>query len=216
MYIAASPPTDVTAVQDGLTSIRVTWTPPSPLGDTTCYRISFTGGGTSDSVDVSGGDTNTFLVTDLVEVATYTVSIVGTSQHLLSTTVPVSGPVTLGELKMYVKTDSIPSLHSLVPPPSTPAVVDMDSISTTDSTITLSWTVPPDATESEVIWELSGQTRRRAVCQDDDMTSGRLPKDQNSYTISGLRSGTSYDITVTVLNPAGSKSVTLTQSTAGG
>ena len=43
--VAASPPTDVTAVQDGPTSIRVTWTPPSPLGDTTGYRISFTGGG---------------------------------------------------------------------------------------------------------------------------------------------------------------------------
>ena len=90
----------MTAVQDGLTSIILTWTPPSPLGDTTGYRISFTGGGSSDSADVSGGDTNTFLMTDLVEQATYTVSIVGTSQHLPSTTVPVSGgPVTLGELR---------------------------------------------------------------------------------------------------------------------
>ena len=215
---AASPPTDVTAVQDGLTSIRMTWTPPSPLGDTTGYRISFTGGGNSDSVTVSGGDTNTFPVTDLVEEATYTVSIVGTSQHLPSTIVPVlGGPVTLGELaKMYVKTDPIPSLHSLVLPPSAPAVVEMDSIKTTDSTITLSWTVPPDATESEVTWELSGQTRRRAVRQDNDMTSGKLSKDQSSYTIPGLSSGTSYDITVTVFNPAGGSSTTFTHTTAEG
>ena len=103
MYIAASPPTDVAAVQDGPTNIIVTWTPPSPLGDTTGYRISFTGGGSSYSVDVSGGDTNTFLVTGLMEEATYTVCIVGTSQHLPSTTVSVSGgPVILGELKMHV------------------------------------------------------------------------------------------------------------------
>ena len=206
----------MTAVQDGPTSIRVTWTPPSPLGDTTGYRISFTGGGSSDSVDVNGGDTNSYTLTGLMEEATYTVSIVGTSQQLSSTTVSVSGPVILGEVKICVKSDPIPSFCSLVLPPSAPAVVDMDSIKTTDSTITLSWTLPPDATASEVTWELSGQTRRRAVRQDNNMTSGRLPRDQNSYTISGLRSGTSYDITVTVFNPAGGNPVTFTQSTAGG
>ena len=207
----------MTAVQDGPTSIRVTWTPPSPLEDTTGYRISFTGGDTSDSVDVSGGDTNTFLVTGLVEEATYNVSIVGTSQHFPSITIVVSGgPVILGELKIYVKTDPIPSLCSLVLPPSTPTVIDMDSIKTTDSTITFSWTAPPDATESEVTWELSGQTRRRAVRQTNNGTSGRLSRDQNSYTISGLRSGTSYDITLTVFNPAGSSSINFTHTTAEG
>ena len=96
--VVASPPTDVIAVQDGPSSIRVTWTPPSPLGDTTGYRISFTGGGSSDSVDIRGGNTNTFLVTGLVKEVTYNVSIVGTSQHLPSTTVPVPGSVILGEL----------------------------------------------------------------------------------------------------------------------
>ena len=100
--------------------------------------------------------------------------------------------------------------------PETPAV-DTDSIVTMISSfITLSWTIPPDATESEVTWELSGQTRRRAVRQDNDMTSGRLPRDQNSYTISGLRSGTSYDITVTVFNLAGGSSTTFTHTTAEG
>ena len=80
VYLVASPPSDVTAVQDGPSSIRVTWTPPSPLGDTTGYRISFTGGGNSDSADVNGGDTNTLLVTGLMEEATYSVSIARTSQ----------------------------------------------------------------------------------------------------------------------------------------
>ncbi|CAI8037267.1 Kalirin, partial [Geodia barretti] len=37
-----SPPSGVTAVQDGPTSITVTWTPPSPLGNTTGYIISYT------------------------------------------------------------------------------------------------------------------------------------------------------------------------------
>ena len=91
----ASPPTDVTAVQDGSTSIRVTWTPPSPLGDTTGYRISFTGGGNSDSVDVSGGNSMSHtLTTGLTNGVTYTISVVATSTGLPSA--PVQATVGLG------------------------------------------------------------------------------------------------------------------------
>ena len=85
---AASPPSDVTAVQDGPTSIRVSWTPPSPLGDTTGYRISYTGGG---SVDVDGGNTNSHTLTSLINGETYTISIVGTSSsHGVLPSAPVS------------------------------------------------------------------------------------------------------------------------------
>ena len=95
---AASPPTDVTAVQDGSTSIRVTWTPPSPLGDTTGYRISFTGGGTSGSVNVSGRNSMSHtLATGLTNGVTYTISIVATSNFLPSETVTVDMAVGLGE-----------------------------------------------------------------------------------------------------------------------
>ena len=71
----ASPPTDVTAVQDGPTSIIVTWTPPSPLGDTTGYRISFTGGGSSGSVDVSGGNSMSHTLTGFTNGEAYTISV---------------------------------------------------------------------------------------------------------------------------------------------
>ena len=85
-------------VQDGLSSIRVTWTPPSPLGDTTGYRIHYTnGGGSSGSQTVSGGSTNTNLLTDLLRQATYTLSITAISEHLPSTTVNVGDPIKLGE-----------------------------------------------------------------------------------------------------------------------
>jgi hypothetical protein len=67
-----------------------------------------------------------------------------------------------------------------------------------------------------VSWELTEQRRRRGVRNAEGGTSGRLPADQNSYTIDKLRSGTSYDITVTVFNPAGSSSTTFTRSTEGG
>ena len=84
----------MTAVQDGPTSIRVSWTPPSPLGDTTGYRISYTGGG---SVDVDGGNTNSHTLTDLINGQTYTISIVGTSSSDVLPSPPiVAGSVNLG------------------------------------------------------------------------------------------------------------------------
>ncbi|CAI8013805.1 Receptor-type tyrosine-protein phosphatase F, partial [Geodia barretti] len=67
------PPTDVTAVQDGPTSITVTWTPPDPLDGITGYRISFTGG---SDVDIDGGSTNSYTLTGLTNGQTYTISIV--------------------------------------------------------------------------------------------------------------------------------------------
>ena len=96
-------------------------------------------------------------------------------------------------------------------------VVDTDSIVTAPTTITISWGLPPDVTGSEVSWELTEQTRRRRQVRNAERgTSGQLPADHNSYTIDKLRSGTSYDITVTVFNPAGSSSTTFTRSTEGG
>ncbi|CAI8019946.1 Kalirin, partial [Geodia barretti] len=60
-----SAPTDVTAVQDGPTSITVTWTPPAPLDGITGYTISYTGGGSSGSETVSGGNTMSHTLTGL-------------------------------------------------------------------------------------------------------------------------------------------------------
>ena len=69
-------------------SIHLTWTPPSPLGDTTGYRISYTtGGGVSDSVYVSGGSTDNYTLTGLRSGEVYNIPIVGTSEHFFSESV---------------------------------------------------------------------------------------------------------------------------------
>ena len=85
------------AVQTGPTSIRVTWTPPSSLGDTTGYRISYTGGGgSSDSMDVDGGNTNSHTLMGLTNGETYTISIMGTtSPGFPSDPVEIPGTVAL-------------------------------------------------------------------------------------------------------------------------
>ena len=81
--LGSPPPTGVTAVQDGPTSITVTWTPPDPLDGITGYRISFTGG-SSGSETVSGGDTNSYTLIGLTNGETYTISIVASTNGLSS------------------------------------------------------------------------------------------------------------------------------------
>ena len=73
-------------IRNDSTSILLTWTPPNPLGDTTGYRISFTGG-SSGSVNVSGGSTDNFTLTRLRSGEMYNISIVGTSEHFFSESV---------------------------------------------------------------------------------------------------------------------------------
>ena len=101
-HTVASPPSGVTAVQDGPTSIRVSWTPPSPLGDTSGYRIYYTrAGGSSDSVDVDGGNTNSRTLMSLTNGETYTISVTGTSSSsgLLPSPPESAGDVALGKSK---------------------------------------------------------------------------------------------------------------------
>ena len=84
----------MTAVQNGITSIRVTWTPPSGA---TGYRIDYSGGGSSDSQTVSGGDTSSYTLTGLTNGETYSISIVAISDYFFSDSVPADMSVTLGE-----------------------------------------------------------------------------------------------------------------------
>ena len=83
LHAVASAPTSVMAVQEGLTSIRVSWSPPTPLGDTAGYRIYYSGG-SSGSVNVSDGSTDNYTLTNLVMETSYNISIVATSQHFFS------------------------------------------------------------------------------------------------------------------------------------
>ena len=85
------------AVQEGLTSIRVSWSPPTPL-DTTGYRIYYSDSDSSDSVDVGGGSTDNYLLTGLQNGDSYTISIVATSQHLPSESVTLDMIIGLGEV----------------------------------------------------------------------------------------------------------------------
>ena len=85
----AFPPTDLTyEVQDDFTSILLMWVPPSPLGDTTGYSISYNAvGGSSKNVDISDGTTRKHALRNLEQGKDYNISIVGTSDHFSSMSV---------------------------------------------------------------------------------------------------------------------------------
>ena len=85
------------AVQEGLTSIKVSWNPPTPLGDTTGYKIYYYDND-SDRIDnVSGGLTDKHLLTGLQNGRAYTISIVATSEHLSSVKVTIDMAIIIGE-----------------------------------------------------------------------------------------------------------------------
>ena len=79
-----SPPSNVTTVQDGATSILVSW---SPSNEATGYRIDYDSiGGDSDSVHISSNSTDTlnYTLMNLQNGYDYTISIIATSDHFYS------------------------------------------------------------------------------------------------------------------------------------
>ena len=100
---------------------------------------------------------------------------------------------------------------SLEPVPD-PPVIYADDIVATVSTISLSWTLPPNVTESEVSWAPS-HTVRGAVHSANEGSGRQITRENGSYIINGLKGGTSYDITVTVFNSAGNSSTAFSYST---
>ena len=194
----------MTAVQEGTTSIRISWT---LVSGATGYRVEYSGGDDTEEETVDGSAT-TLTITGLQNGLTYTISIVAISPNL-PTSASIIRQVPLGEITNCV----LLLLFHLVPPPEEPVIAG-DAVMITSDSISFSWDLPADSTGSEVSWRLSGQRRRRAVRNAEGGSSDRLSG--NSYTIEGLRSGTSYDITLTIFNPAGSASTTFTRSTAEG
>ena len=84
---APSPPTDVRAVQNGPTSIIVTW---SPSTGATGYRIQYDStGGHNGSDIIDGNDTASLLLTGLENGQTYTISVVATFQDLSSNAIQI-------------------------------------------------------------------------------------------------------------------------------
>ena len=92
-HTAAGLPTNLTAVQIGLSSLRVSWTPPATV---TGYQVYWSGGGESDSGNMSvGAGDKAVNITSLSPGVTYNITLLVHSDHLPSPIVTVHA--TLGE-----------------------------------------------------------------------------------------------------------------------
>ena len=191
------------AVQEGPTSIRISWSPPSLQGDTSGYRVSYNGG-SSGSVDVSGWYTDNHLLTGLLNGAMYSISIVGASNHFSSEEVEYSHSIHLSEFFKLYLAPCIDILHSTVlcTPVSVPGMPTAVVSSTTESTIHLTWSVPSGSVVDsyEVKWErdTSGE------CPDEDVGNATITHGLTSFSIRQLEESSTYNITVTANNIAGS------------
>ena len=83
--------------------------------------------------------------------------------------------------------------------------------STTSTSISLSWSVPSGSvvTSYEVMW----QRDTSVGCSDEDEGSTTITDGSTSYEIMGLEEDSSYSLTVTAANEAGSSAVSVTSMT---
>ena len=182
------------AVQEGPTSVRVSWTPPTSLRNTTGYRIYYNNG-SSGSVDTSGGLTDNHLLTGLQNGASYTISIVGTSEHFFSDSLDYPNSIPLSELlNSYVLHFSLYSTWSV------PGMPIANVSSATATTISLSWSVPNSSVDNYVVTWKRDNAGECPVKHEGNrhITDGSL-----SYTIEQLEEDSNYTITLTAVNAAG-------------
>ena len=193
----------MTASQNGPTSITVTWT---PAVNATVYIIyySTTGGGSSDSQTVSGGDTMTHTLTDLTNGETYTISIVATI-HFPSNNISAQTNVPLGKVyTVFTRSILIEEFPHAVPGE---PVIDEPPTATATS-ISFSWSVPDGSvvTSYEIVWSSE-------ECSDSPVENAATIAGTN-ITLSNLRPSTVYTVTVTAGNSGGnSTSETVTVNT---
>jgi len=98
---APDPPSGLTASQNGLDSALVSWTAPSGGAAVTGYTIYYSyqqEGGERSSVSAGASDTSA-TISGLIEGATYSITIVASSNTLPST---VTGPQTITIGTYYV------------------------------------------------------------------------------------------------------------------
>ena len=79
----------------------MSWTPPTPLGDTTGYIIYYTNDDNTDSVVIDSGSTDEYTLSDLQNGETYTISIIATSQHLPSDTVDGNSVIIISRYRIH-------------------------------------------------------------------------------------------------------------------
>ena len=178
--------------------MRVSWDPPSPPGNTVGYRVSYNLS-TATDIDISDVSTTSTTLTGLENRNYYTISVVGLSEHLQSEVINATiylGSYVLVRLIRHILI--FITFLSIVAPPSDIKVTVSSTTSTTIS-LDITATVPGNNYSITVTW------KKLHPCTATD-SAMYAPSSLMEYLITGLDEGSTYNITVTVTNVAGSNS----------
>ncbi|CAI8052760.1 Receptor-type tyrosine-protein phosphatase alpha [Geodia barretti] len=182
----ASAPTNLMLIQTDATTIRVTWTPPSPLGNTIGYTVFYSSTGSNEAPVVREASTNEVELMNLAEGGSYSISLVARSQHLPSSTL----------------TDTLDLVR-------VPRDLELSVADTTGTSITVSWTVAGGQVESyDIVWGTGLSTE---VSGEEESYTIEGLEEGESYTItitaSNAAGSTSDDITASTTPEASSLAV---------
>ena len=213
-FTVASAPDNLSLMQDGETTIIVSWTTPTPLGDTTEYRVYYTTvRNTETSTDANS---STISLTSLMPGRRYNISIVGLSDHLPSE--PVTLSIYLGKHNNHFYLCFILILSFLVLIPRNISVT-VKNVNTT--TITLNVSVGNYNSKTSYNATVTWTVRLINCCNNKTDVGGfhiegYVPTVE--YSITNIYPESDYDIIVTITNAAGnvtSDNVDVTTMTTG-
>ena len=201
----SAPPTSVSVSEVTSSSITVQWGPVDCIhhnGDITGYSVQYgeVGSGSTQTMPVSR-TLRRYVISDLMSSTTYSIQVAaetsaGPGQYSAAINQLTDGK-TIHNSPLYIP---IPS-HAVSAPV-------LSAGTSTATSISLSWTsAGSEAVSYEVMWE----TDDIGGCSGgSDMDSTTITDGSTSYDIMGLEEDSSYTITVTASNSAGSSAVSNT------
>ena len=191
---AVEAPTDVLGYQPIPNTLHVSWTPPSPLGHATGYRIYYNGDdGSSGTLDVSGSMSHSQVLRGLSSGVSYTLSVVALSVHLPSPVAQHGQPIPISEQSLFVSISEQYYYMSLtVPQPS----VTVDRIQATS--VNINWSASFGADRYEILYERATGGQQEGHCPSQSHSGlVKVSAPTTSVTITGLEEFSTYRITVT-------------------
>ena len=204
MYLYTAPPgppTGVTAVQSGATSVSVSWTAPTSGGPVTRYDIYYVANG---GPSTSGGSTNStsYVLTNLQVGFQYNISVIAVGTSLPSQSANVTR--TLSETHfIIIKVNNFSSLS-----------VPLNITQVTSTSITVMWSQPGGETGTTYTLSYTYQGPCAGAGGGRNVSVGNATQ----YTITGLQEFSAYILTITAFIGVGSSppaSVLVNTSSAG-
>eukprot|EP00731_Ephydatia_muelleri_P000484 Em0001g484a len=161
------PPTDVTAVQSGPTSVKVSWTAPTSGGPVTRYDVYYVASGIEIT---SGGSTNSYIhvLSDLQVGVQYKIFVIAVGTYM----------------------PSEPSHVAFVAKPAFGPVTGLRAFNNTFTTITFTWTPPPAPPSGiiityQVTYSTTGSMNSYNITMPPITVRGLAPRTTYSFSVVG-------------------------------